>query len=320
MESKNGKATAAADQLVKEILQLSSSLAGNSSAAAMIPMSEYGTQNVKFAMHYDGPVESKNMTPAAQVHFDIDTFEAHNALANTAFQLHLGTAVQDNNRTVSITLHADSDVTERYDQLIAPLAADAYNNALQQQKTGPNASMVQTLSQLGTPQEVMATVLPKFHTFGKTTFDIDASAQGPDNTKAFFQQGKYTVNAFNWIAEPYGFKLAASVPNQLPFGDVTFTCITCDALINDMGDYGMRVEALVDKIPPGKQPYLSKNLIEGVKAFLHGISQNSLVIHVVMGNTGVTVSDKQIPEVMNIFATTVAPFIPKPQAPPPAAR
>jgi hypothetical protein len=96
------------------------------------------------------------------------------------------------------------------------------------------------------------------------------------------------------------------------------TCTSCDALVGDLGDYLMRIESVVAQTNPApRPPYLTKGLIDGVKQFLHGISENSaagdVVINLAMKDTGAfTVSNKQLPEVMAVYMTTIAPHLPQP--------
>ena len=116
---------------------------------------------------------------------------------------------------------------------------------------------------------------------------------------------------------PYGVKMkgaASGAPGKLPSGDLSVTCLNCDALVNDLGNYAMRVESVFDQIEQ-KPAYLSKDLLDATRQFLHGIAEDGnakdLVIHFVMKDTGVTVSGKQIPEVMALYMTTIAPRLPQ---------
>jgi hypothetical protein len=133
------------------------------------------------------------------------------------------------------------------------------------------------------------------------------------------RKGSVSLDELNWVATPYGIKIKGSVagnPNGIaPTGDLAFNCISCDALVNDLGGYAIRVETLVDKAYKAPKPYLTKDLLDGVKQFLHGIAEDGnakdVLIHLAVSNAGFTISGKQLPYVQALFSNTIVPRLPQ---------
>ncbi len=330
LDSKNTKALPAFDALVNEYMSWGYALRGTPDNLRMAtPFSEYGAQDQKIDIHYNGPANAKDFSdPAAHMLFD-SAFDVKNAMANMQMEIHVDTAPQGEERVASIKVHSVSNVTERYDQLIAKQTALAFTEMMREGKTGQELQIQQTLLKLGTPEELTVAMLPKFHEFGTVNFDVDANVKGPNHAETFLRHGNFALDTLNWVAAPYGLKfkgaLNATAENKIPSGDLLATCISCDALITDFGNYAMRIEAIVNRMTPGKTPYINAGLINGVKQFLHGIAEDAnakdAVIHIVMKDNGIlTISGKPAIQAMGLFGATIAPYLQHPAAAPaPAA-
>jgi hypothetical protein len=291
-----------------------------------IPLSEYGTQNAKIDIAYDGPTEAAGLADMdAKVHLDINDLSMKNDLGNLDLVAHLVGQPEGNDRVYTISLHESSEQTAHADELGQKHFADMLKTLQKAsvQADDPGMQILQKISLLGQPEATVAKIYPRFSTLGKSAFAFDLTVKGPKSQTAFLQHSTVALENLNFTTTPYGILMKGSGNGPLsgkPLGgDITVTCVSCDALIADLGNYAMRVEQVFDAISnPPKSPYLSGDLIEGAKQFLHGVAENGsakdLIIHFVMNGTGFTVSGKQLPEVMAIYMNTIAPHVPQPGA------
>jgi hypothetical protein len=335
VNSEKTKTTPAFDALYTDYLLMAYTLMGKADQlVSPIPPSENGEQNIKADLRYDGPTTLQAFTdPEANFHVDINTLDLQSALGTLSLEMHLGDVPQGNDRSLSFALHEKMNVTEHNDQLSQKYLAALLANMARHPDSAPAdpvAQSLQKLAMLGAPEQVVAKLYPQLHTFGKASLDIDFNVKGPNQDAKFLKQGIAMIDTFNLLTEPYGIKVKgssnASTAGKPLTADFSLTCLACDALVSDFGNYLMRVESVVNQVSsPPRPTVLSKDLFNGLTQFLHGISENSsakdLVIHFVMKDSGPTISGKQIQEVIGLYMSTVAPYLPKPApAQPPIAQ
>jgi hypothetical protein len=323
LEGKNLQTTPAFDGLNYQYSQMAYAIMGIPQDQRPAPMrlSEHGKINMDIDMGYLGPVDSASVSdPNMQMHFDVNTLDFNSDILKSAFDLHLASDPHGNSRTASLKIDSKTTVSPKYDAIMAEQTASAIKQAMQTEgKFGPQLQLAQTLNALNlTPQEITAAVLPKFSSFGDIVFNVDASVTGPNHGADMFKHGTITLNAFNWLSAPYGITLKGKVDmssaDGKPSGELTKTCIHCDALISDAGAYAMRIEGLGSHMQPPHVPYITSAFIEGIRQFLHGIAENpsakDLVTDFKFNGMMFTVSGKSLPEVMALYASTIAPVQP----------
>lgn len=332
LDAPNGQATPAFDTIVNDYRLMMYTLMGTPDAATPYPISETGKQDVKMAATYEGPTDTDHLKdPTMHAHVDLNSFEIHNALFNVSATLHLADTVQGTDRLIAFAFHSKSNATARYDEisqknLVAVLRQMSQDNTTK--------DIAQKLAAAGTPEAIAAKIYPQMHDLGDFAIDVDFNMKAPNQAGAIAKHNTIALDDFNILTTPYGVKIKGTAvlntPEKEPNVDISLTCISCNALVDDLGGYAMRVESVADQFnaqpaQPASSPFIKKDLIEGVKQFLHGIAEssagNDLVIHVVMKDTGTfTISGKQLPEVMGVYMTTIVPHLPQqqPQTPPPA--
>jgi hypothetical protein len=319
-----GKATPAFDALYKDYMLMVYTEMGEQQMLNKIPvmLSAVGEKNSRIDITYEGPTEEKFFAdPGLNVHFDINALNFQSALYNMALQAHIASIPQGSDRMISIAVHETSDATELYDQMLRQVIASVITDlASPAGKSQAETQVAHAIALLGsTPEEIAAAIAPQSHALGKTAFDLDLNIKGPVPRQEFMRKGSVSLDELNWVATPYGIKIKGSVagnPNGIaPTGDLAFNCISCDALVNDLGGYAIRVETLVDKAYKAPKPYLTKDLLDGVKQFLHGIAEDGnakdVLIHLAVSNAGFTISGKQLPYVQALFSNTIVPRLPQ---------
>jgi hypothetical protein len=332
LDYQNAIAFPASDAIVKEYADWSYSALGMPADTYRALPSLYGNQNASFDMHYEGTIDKLNDAAAMHLTFDINKFNMKNALLDTELQAHIKSMPQGTvERTTSIVINGRTEVSELYDEIIAKQLAAIFSSLQHDEADKAHPELKQLAIQMGTPEEIAAALTPHLHNLGKISLDMNVNAKGANRTDLFLKNGIFTVDAMDLVATPYGIKIKgmgnASIQGKSPSADISITCITCDTLVNDAGSYAMRIQSVFNRIQPGKQPYVTVDLLEGIKQFLHGIAENSadknpqdLVIHIVMKDTGeFTISGKQVIQVLGLYGTTIAPRLsaapPTPQAP-----
>ncbi len=324
-EANGSKYTKDADPLFTSYLALIGEVIGKTPQKLPYSISELNDSSYNIDIAYVGPDNFSGFTDSkVKARFDVNAFDVKSPLINTETMLHASTEALNNERKILLNMHIGANVSERYEQVLR----DQFKTALEelantQGKSGKELEVAQSMAKLGSPSEIVNTLLPKFHALGDMSYDMDINAQGPLDPKAFVSQAHYEVNAFNILSTPYGIKLKLQVdgmkPNKTPTGNLTLACLNCDAMIDDASNYVNRFLNYMDAMTPEKKTvHASQAFYDGVKAFLHSIALNGkdpaakdLNITAEMKNTGdISVSGKPIMEVMQSYMTNIAPNLP----------
>lgn len=312
VDMKSKKMLPAFDAIVAEYMQLASAFL-QKAPPYVPPYSSYGEQNIAIDIGYDGPVSNAAFAdPDMHVSVDINKFDMQNAISESKNQMHVSSSTQGDERTAKFVIKTTSKVSEAYDTLITQVIGDAYSRMMKAQLAGKKSMPLP----IADPQTFVAAFLPKFHELGLITFDMDATVKGPKGEN-FLKQGALTLSAFDIKTTPYGMTLkgSASQPTatgKMPTADMSLTLINADALLDALFAYGKRVEAVF--ATTGRPLMLSDALAGGVKRFVQGISEGNAkdwIIHLVVGDKGFTVSGKQIGDIMGLYATDIAPYLPQ---------
>ena len=289
----------------------------------VVNYSEYGDQYVKADIDYNGPADPKNIqNPKGDISLNF-TGSIKNALSSAESDMHFASLAQSGNRDTSFKLKTNSQVTPRDDRLLADSLAISFSDLIDKfidKSRGENHDFMQKLSQTVSTKELVDTVTPKFSSFGKSGLDIDLKVTASDKLA---NGGNATLNSFDWVSELYGIKnkgTAKMEQGKPPVGDLVTTFVNCDALLTDLGNYAIRISNLIARVDPSKPPYVTQSLVNGVKQFIFALAENSaytsskdVLIHFVFNDKGPTISGKQFMEVIGLFGTTIAPYLPQQQ-------
>lgn len=318
----------AMDILINNYLAIITEATGTPVPSLPYSLSEAGKVGINIDLGFHGPATKEGFKdPNLAMKIDINAFDITSDLYNSVVSMHMATAPNGSEREGSIAIKTKGNTTERYDQLYAlqleKLLTDLANT---EGKTGSELSIAQDVAKLGSPKALVAALLPKIHDFGDMVLDIDINGQAPNNP-AHLIQAKVNLNAFDILTSLYGLKIKGKyvgAQNKVPSGNADFTCVNCDSMITDMGNYAIRVANYINSVAPQSQiPVLSIQLVDGVKQFLHSVALNGtdanakdLNIALVMTEAGeFNVSGKSIMDIMQSYMINVAPFLPKAPAP-----
>lgn len=324
----NSQTYKAADTLINNYLAIITEATGTPIPPLPYSLSEAGKVGIKIDVGFHGPAHKDGFKdPNLAMNIDVNAFDITSDLYNSIVSMHMNTAPKGAEREGSLVVKTKGNVTERYDQLYAiqveKLLTDLANP---EGKTGSELTIAQSMAKLGSPKALVAALLPKFHDFGDMVLDIDIHGQAPNNPAQIIQ-AKVNLNAFDILTSLYGLKTKGNyvgAQGKIPSGNADFTCVNCDSMITDMGNYAIRVVNYINSIAPQSQiPVPTVQLVDGIKQFLHSIALNGtdpnakdLNIALVMKEAGeFTVSGKSIMDIMQSYMINVAPFLPKTPAP-----
>lgn len=331
-QSSGVKYTPAIDAVFNDYLHIASEASGMPMKDLPYSFSEFGDSSANIDVAYNGPsTEAGFSDKQLKFSFDVNAFDFHSNLFHWEQYIHVATEPQGTDRKAIINMHSKANVSERYDQMLATQVRDFFAElAKTEGKSGKNLMVATKVATLGSPDALVVNVLPRFHPLGDMVFDVNANLEGPNDTINFFTQGHGTLSAIDILTAPYGLKTTAAYSGSkgkaLPSGNIDFNCINCDALIDDAGNYITRFTAYLSALEPEKKVVLpTKELYDGIKAFVHSIALNSedkaakdLHFNIVMKDTGdVTISGKPVMEAMQAYMTFIVPHLPVQPAPEP---
>lgn len=319
---RNIRAAKAFDGIAKDFARMGYTLFGKQKLAESLPSvaSEYGEQNAKIDVSYVGPLDPKLFEATdLNLRLDVNALSLENALYNISAQSHVSNLPQGMQRVVSQNTQVRAEVKPHYVQLLQQTAAAYLADAMDTAgKKGDALKFAQSIALMGTPTDLSVSLVPQLHTFGKMGLDINMSIRGPNDKTLFFTQSVAKLDKLDAMTELYGIKMKGTSDMSiagLPVGETNVTCVSCDTMIDDMGNWAMRYETVFDRVAK-KPPVLTRAIVEGTKQFLHGISENSeskdLQIDYVLRNMVLLVSGKTLADINSIFQSTLAPVLPPP--------
>jgi hypothetical protein len=322
-EIRNAKATPAYDELANSYLQLMYDLMGTpqDQRNVSINLAQYGSQNNKIDISYEGPVDRKSFLDSdTGVNIDLKAMDSKNALYETSGKGYFVSAVHGTQRESSLVIHSNLQATEQYEQLLAKhltrmIVALSHMPAVE-------IKFLQEVAKYNKPEELAAAFVPKLHAAGQVSFDADISFKS-DKDKNLMQGGKIAVNTLDLTTSGYGVKLKGSgniASGAIPAGDLVATCALCDAMISDVGNYMMNIDSLLAPGRAGQVHYVTRSLIDGTRQFLHAIDENAaankdskdIAVHFVSDGKGrITISGKELLEVIGLFGVDIEQALPK---------
>ncbi|HEU5046338.1 MAG TPA: hypothetical protein VFT64_00690 [Rickettsiales bacterium] len=282
--------------------------------SAHVEVSQLGEQNSLIDATYEGPLNQQDLLdPTATVKLDVQALNSKNALYDANNEAHFNSSIQNDERHTALNLHSNLTVTSQYEDLMTKqltlMLGEAGKNPMQ-------PGIIQSLPP-GVKPEVLANALvPKLHNAGKMRLDADLQVTGSKNGN-IVDVKKLDINNLDLLSEKGGLKLKgsgtfSSAPT-MPVGDITITCVSCDTLVDDIGGYSINIDDAMAPGRPGQVHYVTPQLVEGVKQFLHAISEQptdktakDIDVKLVSDSTNkVTVSGKQPMEVIGLFGVNV---------------
>ena len=321
VDIKNSKSSPEFDKVSNDFIKLFYTQLGTPESAQEQNFSAYGSMSLLLDLGYTGPINENDFNkPETDIHVDINAFNLKSDVANSELSLHFATSPQAGQRNSNFVFNSHSNVSEKYDQILAKSIAHQIEIFSKIPALDPTSDMMKkNIALLGKPEEVAAIITPKFHEFGFTTSDIDLNITSENDAKNPLKNSVLTLKDFDWLATQYGFKIngnAAFGSEKPPAGALALNLQNGDNLVSDLGKYLAKVETLWIKIQP-HTPYVTAPLVEGTKKFLHDISDKNakdISISLVTNEKGLTISGKQVMEVIGLFGTDIAPYLPQPAA------
>lgn len=315
-EIKNLKVSAAYDELSNSYMSIFYDISGvpQEQRATEMNLSKYGEQNSAIDVTYEGPLDKKEiLEPSANIRLDINTLNDKNALYEANSEAHISSIVQEAERNSSVAIHSNVIVTEQYEQLLKQKLVKLFDFIAKNPES--EEKFVQDIAKSAKPEELANAIMPKLHNAGKISFDADIKLKG-DKDKNILLADSYNINALDLSTGQYGIKIKGNAKygaSTIPAGELLATCISCDSLINDIGDYSINLDSIIASTRAGNIHYVTKQLVDGIKQFMHAIDENSanknskdVTVHFVSDDKGkVTISGKQILEVIGLFGVNV---------------
>ena len=320
----NAKSTLAYDQIANSYLQIFYDLinASPKQRSYVIDTAQYGMQNSNIEISYEGPFEQSALAdPNLRAELMVHAFDLSNDLYSMQNKAHISLEPSENNKVKSaIVVHSVSNYSEKFDAALTKQIAVLLSQFAELQGF---PALKEIAVQKKTDQVAMV-MTPKLHDLGNIALDIDLTADTPRALTG----GSITINALDITANQYGLKIkgnASAGQNPPPTADVAVSCLACDDTVNGLGAYALKVDNAVAEFRQPPFHYVSTPLIEGIGKFLHSINETEadknskdVLIHVIADEkSNVTISGKQIIEVVGLFGTTIAPYL---QPQPPAAQ
>ncbi len=313
---KNAKATSAYDDIANFYLQLFYEIAQvpQDKREANLNFSQYGEQNSAVDISYEGPIDRQSLLdPSVNIRFDVNALNSNNALYQSSAETHISSLIEGNDRNSSIVAHMALEANEQYERLVIKQLADMFSEIVK--NPAANAPFATLVAANVNPQELATAIVPKFHTIGKVSFDADIKIKGSKD-KNMLDTDSIAINAFDLVTNKYGMKIAGSGKNnagRIPVGDLIAKCIVCDAMLEDVGEYAMGIDSILARTRAGQAMYVTRQLIDGIKQFMHAIDENTagkdpkdIYVHFVTDDKGrITVSGKELMEVIGLFGTNV---------------
>jgi len=321
VDIKNSKSSPEFDKVINNFVKLFYTQIGNLEPAPEINSSVYGSMSILADLGYTGPINGADFNkPETDIYVDINALNMKNDIMDSTTVFHFATSPQATKRESNIVMHSTSTVNEKYDQILAKNIANQIDGFMKAQSSDPTSELMKkNIALLGKSEEIAAVIAPKFHEFGTTTADIDLNVTSENIAGNPIKNAILSLKSFDWLATPYGFNFYGTgvVPEgKAPIGTLVLGFKNGDNLISDLGAYLARVETLWVKAQP-HTPYINAPLIEGTKKFLHDLSDKNakdISISFVATEKGLTISGKQVMEVIGLFGTDIAPFLPQPAA------
>lgn len=285
-----------------------------------INVSQYGEQNSHIDISYEGPLDRKYLADtSANVNFDIAALDFKNALYDTSTRVHFSTATHSNQRESILRIHSSFDANELYEQFIAKKLSALFAEIAQ----SPIADIKFTtdVAALNKPDELAAVATPKFKTLGAIKFDADINVSN-DKDKNMLDDGTISIHSLNLTVNPYGLAIKGDGKAAgTPTGEVFATFMLCDDMVTGVGNYLTAIDSLLATARPRQVHYVTPQLIEGAKQFLHALNENAdknskdVIVHVIMNDKGLTISGKQLLEVLGLYDMNITQNLPQTEQP-----
>lgn len=306
------------DVLLKHYIQVAADISGEKPEPIGYSFTEVGETSMNVDLAYNGPENldelEKNNTSAD---IDINAFDFQSALAKSQNKGSLHIRSGSDSSKVSISVASRFSVSEAYDAMMAKKTTE----------------MLQALANPSSKPNMMGSfgaLFPHLHELGDVAINLDLSLETPSTAAAnselaFLEQGNATLKTFEITTARHGLKSNGALvhpKDKFPSGNLNIACINCDSLIDGVGgfyiDLGEKIKAMAPSDKP-KMKTITKEILGGVKRFVHGIAINGsdanakdLNIAIVGKDTGdFTVSGKSIMDVAQLYSTTIEPHLPQ---------
>lgn len=289
-------------------------------AAAPYTMSLYGKQNVDIDFTYIGPTDFKSKTGDKQakeestnVPIDIllSKFDIHNNLYNYTLSFRFKNAPKGKDRSVTLFVKSEAAFTDRYDTMLYTVA----RNIIQQVYASDEPKMREARAKLRnyTPDQLYAILypsIPKLSPLGKMVVGLDGAYTGYENMNS----GTYTLNGFEVSMAPYsvtGKGEAKVVPMEMPNGKMDIACSNCLNIIDDLNNYGARLQQTMTYFDQGKAAAIAGYIqhADALKRFLSALAVSGkdaannpiLMFNVTSVNGNTTVNNKNMAQIIGLL-------------------
>jgi hypothetical protein len=273
-------------------------------------LASYGKQNFDLDFEYEEPHGMSTADAKSPLAVHVHRWNVDSAIYGSQGSFHFTHTPGAEGVAMQLKLQASSHFGEGYDALLRDLLRDVVRDMYANPDPNlPQASAILARFTPDTLYEAALPVLPKLHTLGKLTQEVQASYNGNQQ----LTQGKLALEKLDIGADAYGIAAQGSAtmaPGQLmPAGNVTLDCRQCPALLDDTQAYWQRVTDAMQQIDPATAQGMALDpaMVAGFKQFLQALAKpmdSGTYRYELVGDggMGLTINGKRMDEVLSLYA------------------
>lgn len=313
------------DVFIRRYVALFPAFLGN---AALYNLSEYGKQNLEFALEVTGPQDYEQFSTDSSFSIRIPRARISTAMGESTLLLALENTVNNDQRSIALVLNNDNHYTEAFDRYLAAYARAAVEEI--KHSPDPELAAIRAAFEPYTVDQVMEMLNPaaiRLSPLGTHGIHADMLLDGSKD----FSKGTLNVTRLTLFATPYSVSMSgkASLPEQpgqpaAPGSALTLDCRNCLTLIDDLSAYDQRARQVLMAFEPARASdpgYLPPLLAGGVKAFIEALAtqrvdektkETIFTFALTVENDGsIVVNGKNMQDVMQLYAQHIVPNLPQ---------
>jgi|GEM_PF-6703612 len=319
LDSKQNKSTPAYDRLLQSYFHAFHEATHSVTPEPVFNLAAYGASDVHIDTHFKGDMNAKSLLETKGIDFQLKAFDLKNDLYDTKNTALFLLAPVETGLKTGIDFTSKTEFSPAYTALLEKMVEEK----IRLFATAGNAPAFNEVVTGGKTTLLAQAVTPHLSDWGSVQFEL-----ADKGTIAKDANGTILLNIANLPSDYYKLALASKLYDiklegkgnplntKALLSDITLDCKDCDALINHLMDYAIAVDTIISDARPTKNHYVNPQLRQALIGFLHAINEKEatdkkdISIHIASdGKTPVTISGKQMLEVMLLFSSGVAPYL-----------